>query len=365
MKIAIDLTPLYGRKWTGVELYAIDLYRALVKIGFDVIPIFHVENSLDKNKNAFIIKKCNRLILENLKLAKAIALIKADVTLFPIFPPPINCYGGVSKIVPVIHDLTFIKFSETQNRAAKWYYTPKTKLALNKSDAIITISETVRKELLEVTSIPVYNCGEDISHDFFDCKGLADNKYLKKWKLSPQKYMISVSTIEPRKNFKYLLQVIRPFLKKNNMKLVLVGRKGWGKDKELEILIKEMGDLLIFTEYVSHECLVSLYHYAYAFALLSIYEGFGRTPFEAVACGCKKIILSDIPIFKETFGDAAYYIPLNDVDGCKILLENISMIPEIEDDFSLPFNVLEQRLPSVLASINKKLESICTINEKT
>lgn len=179
MKIAIDLTPLYGRKWTGVELYAIDLYRALVKIGFDVIPIFHVENSLDKNKNAFIIKKCNRLILENLKLAKAIALIKADVTLFPIFPPPINCYGGLSKIVPVIHDLTFIKFSETQNRAAKWYYTPKTKLALNKSDAIITISETVRKELLEVTSIPVYNCGEDISHDFFDCKGLADNKYLK------------------------------------------------------------------------------------------------------------------------------------------------------------------------------------------
>lgn len=56
---------------------------------------------------------------------------------------------------------------------------------------------------------------------------------------------------------------------------------------------------------------------------------------------------------------------LNDVDGCKRLLENISMIPEIEDDFSLPFNVLEQRMPNVLASINKKLESICTINEKT
>ena len=204
---------------------------------------------------------------------------------------------------------------------------------------------------MEVTSIPVYNCGEDISHDFFDCKGLADNKYLKKWKLSPQKYMISVSTIEPRKNFKYLLQVIRPFLIKNNMKLVLVGRKGWGKDKELEMLIKDMGDLLIFTEYVSHECLVSLYHYAYAFALLSIYEGFGRTPFEAVACGCKKIILSDIPIFRETFGNAAYYIPLNDIDGCKQLLENISIVPDIDKDFPLPFNVLEQMLPKVLPII--------------
>lgn len=61
------------------------------------------------------------------------------------------------------------------------------------------------------------------------------------------------------------------------MKLVLVGRKGWGKDKELLCLINDMSDIIVFTEYVTHECLVSLYHYAHAFALLSIYEGFGRT----------------------------------------------------------------------------------------
>ena len=42
MKIAIDLTPLYGRKWTGVELYAIDLYHALLELNYEVIPIFHV-----------------------------------------------------------------------------------------------------------------------------------------------------------------------------------------------------------------------------------------------------------------------------------------------------------------------------------
>ena len=351
MKIAIDLTPLYKRKRTGVELYAIDLYKALMKIGVDVIPIFHAKNEIDDNQNAYIIPETKRLWLENVSLWKAIKDIGADIALFPIFPPPINSYKGRTKIVPIIHDLTFMKFRSTQNNAAKYYYNPKTLLALKKSDAIITISDTVRKELLEVTSLPVYNCGEDIAEEFNNCKGLADIKYLEKWNLSPYKYLISVSTIEPRKNFKYLLQVIRPFLIKNNMKLVLVGRKGWGKDKELEILIKDMGDLLIFTEYVSHECLVSLYHYAYAFALLSIYEGFGRTPFEAVACGCKKIILSDIPIFRETFGNAAYYIPLNDIDGCKQLLENISIVPDIDKDFPLPFNVLEQMLPKVLPII--------------
>ena len=51
MKIAIDLTPLHGRKWTGVELYAIDLYHALLELDYDVIPIFHVKNDLDDNPN--------------------------------------------------------------------------------------------------------------------------------------------------------------------------------------------------------------------------------------------------------------------------------------------------------------------------
>lgn len=51
MKIAIDLTPLYGCKRTGVEMYAIDLYRALLTSGHQIIPIFHVQNELDDNPN--------------------------------------------------------------------------------------------------------------------------------------------------------------------------------------------------------------------------------------------------------------------------------------------------------------------------
>ena len=53
-KIAIDLTPLFGRKRTGVEMYAIDLYRALLTTKHDIIPIFHVMNELDGNPNAVV-----------------------------------------------------------------------------------------------------------------------------------------------------------------------------------------------------------------------------------------------------------------------------------------------------------------------
>lgn len=351
MRVAIDLSPLYGRRHTGVECYAIDLYRALLGTAHQIIPIFHRENTIDDNDNAFIINKTPRFILENWKLSQAIKLIKADIVLFPIFPPPINIYGYHSKIIPVVHDWTYLKFRNTLNISAKYYLTPKINIALKKADAIITISETVKHEAANITVLPVYNCGENISNDYMDCESKVSLMHLKKWNLRKNGYIISVSTIEPRKNFKYLLKVIKPLLIERNMKLVLVGRKGWGKDAELQRVIKEMGNLLIFTEYVDHECLVSLYHYAYAFALLSIYEGFGRTPFEAVACGCQKIILSDIPIFRETFNNHALFLPLNDENSCISSLINDS-IPLVGQDLKIPFNVLENRVSSFLRDIN-------------
>lgn len=350
MKIAIDLTPLYGRKATGVELYAIDLYRSLLKTNHTIIPIFHVENTIDRNENSIIIKKTKRLILENYSLTKAVQKSHADIALFPIFPPPINIYNKGIKIVPILHDLAFLNFRNTLNTAAKYYLTPKINISLKKSDSIITISETIKNSASHITKLPIYNCGENIAIEYQDAFNKANISFLQKWNLSVNKYIISVSTIEPRKNFKYLLKVIEPFLKANKMRLVLVGRKGWGKDKELQKLINDMGNLLIFTEYVSSECLMSLYHYAYAFALLSIDEGFGRTPFESLACGCKKIILSDIPIFRETFENKAYFLPLNEIENCqKLLLEN--NIPNIDNNINIPFNVIEKRLPDVLLKI--------------
>ena len=104
-----------------------------------------------------------------------------------------------------------------------------------------------------------------------------------------------------------------------------------------------MKDYLIFTNYVSDEELISLYHYAYAFALLSLDEGFGRTPFEAVACGCKHIILSDIEIFHETFDNNATFLPLNNEEEArKILL--VDKNNEINNDFKIPFQVIEERI---------------------
>lgn len=351
MRVLIDLTPLYGRKATGVEMYAIDLYKALMKTANDIVPVFHVRNTVDGNSNAIIIPQKNRLVLENIYLTKVVKTSEADVAIFPIFPPPVNVYGGNTKIVPVLHDLAYLKFRNTLNTAAKYYLTPKMNRALKKADSIITISETVKQEASKITLLPIFNCGENISIEYKNALKKVNPALLKEWNLEPNKYVISVSTIEPRKNFKYLLTVVRPFLQQNNMKLVLVGRKGWGSDIELQQLIRDMGDLLIFTDYVKFESLVTLYNKAYSFFLLSIDEGFGRTPFEALACGCKRIVLSDIPIFRETFGNKATFLPLENIEECKRLLAENS-IAEVNGDIEIPYDVVEQKLPDVIYKLS-------------
>lgn len=343
-KIAIDLTPLFRRKRTGVEMYAIDLYRALKTTEHEIIPIFHVKNELDENPNAVIIPKSNRLLLENAILSKAIRKINPDVVLFPIFPPPVDLkWGFKGKVYPTCHDCAFLKYRDTLNFAAKYYLTPKTLWAMKWVDGIITISESEKRQFARYTNKPIYNLGENIAFGFKGASGKADVKLLEPWGLKKGSYYISVSTIEPRKNFKYLLKVIAPILKERNMKLVLVGRKGWGHDEELRKLIEELKDYLIFTEYVSEETLISLYHYAYAFALLSLDEGFGRTPFESVACGCKRIILSDIEIFHETFEGNATFLPLGNEESARQELKKAEYMM-VSDDFDIPFDVMEKRI---------------------
>lgn len=358
MRIAIDLTPLYGRKLTGVEMYAIDLYRSLQSTDYHIIPIFHCCNELDNNPNAFIISKRSRLWLENVSLSKAVRTINADVAIFPIFPPPVDLYYGCkTKIYQTIHDTVYFSYRDTQNIAAKYYYLPKQKYALKKMNGIITISETVKRKLGQYTDLPIYNLGENISAEYSNAMEKVDVSMLEKWGLKQDNYFISVSTIEPRKNFNYLLETIIPVLKEQNKKLVLVGRKGWGKNEHLQKLIEQAGDSLLFTDYVNIEELFSLYRYAYAFILLSKDEGFGRTPFEAVACGCKRIILSDIDIFHETFDGNALFVPLeNELEARRLIQQN--QIPNVSENFVIPFDVLSNRLkkvffPSIIHSQNK------------
>ncbi|GAB4040554.1 glycosyltransferase family 4 protein [Spirosoma jeollabukense] len=147
-----------------------------------------------------------------------------------------------------------------------------------------------------------------------------------KYGLGDSPYLLSLATFEPRKNIDHL---VRSFVRlatsgdiPADVKLVLVGTKGWKFDKIMAELTQNeaLRSRLVVTGFVPDAELAPLYSDALAFVYPSLYEGFGLPPLEAMQCGLP-IITSDIPAINEVVGDAAVRVPPTDSDAlCQAIL---------------------------------------------
>ncbi len=141
--------------------------------------------------------------------------------------------------------------------------------------------------------------------------------------LEPDKFWLSVCTLEPRKNLRRLLRAFREYLNRSETPhpLVLAGGEGW-MEEELETFIIELGlnDSVLITGYVSDEKLCWLYENCFAFIYPSLYEGFGLPVLEALGFGAA-VITSNTTSLPEVAGEAALYVdPLNVSDMAKAFL---------------------------------------------
>lgn len=230
---------------------------------------------------------------------------------------PIPKYIQNSKISKVItiYDLISIKYPEFfigNKDDVVW----KLIRDLTRDTNIITISEHSKVDLLEsdlglsdkqITVTPLA-----ASHFFYQIESRdLLVKELKQYNLSDGDYVLSVATLEPRKNLKSIIRAFLslPSLKTNpNLKLVLLGGKGWGEN--LEEISKEFPDSfqekVIFLGFVPDEKLSFIYSGAKFFVYLSFYEGFGLPPLEAMQCGLP-ILVSNVSSLPEVVGDAGLY----------------------------------------------------------
>ena len=128
----------------------------------------------------------------------------------------------------------------------------------------------------------------------------------------PEKYILSVSTLEPRKNFITLLQSFYHFKSLyTNMphKLVIVGKDAWGSDVLKSFIDRnpQLKSEIIFTGYLPEEELYFVYKNADLFVFIPIYEGFGIPPLEAMAFSIPTIV-SDISVLRETCSDGSLFV---------------------------------------------------------
>ncbi|OKH25539.1 glycosyl transferase family 1 [Hydrococcus rivularis NIES-593] len=246
--------------------------------------------------------------------------------------PPHNILGNIPRIL-TIHDLIPVKFPKLVTQKV-YYQFLKTLNSIDKNnDWIICNSEYTKNDFCEYTRM---------NSDRVFITPLATASYfhpvteseiikttLRRYQIPNTPYLLSLCTLEPRKNLSFLIRCFSQIIADNtnlDINLVLVGVAGW-KNSEIFKSAQENPRLksrIIFTGYIPDEDLSAIYSSATAFVYPSLYEGFGLPPLEAMQCGTP-VITSNTSSLPEVVGDAGITIdPKQEDELCDALLKVIN-----------------------------------------
>ena len=229
------------------------------------------------------------------------------------------------KTVFTLHDLIF-KFFPQHHLPRNWMYLQLAiPLFLRRADAVICVSECTRRDAQRIYHVPDHKLrviyeGVDARFrrvtDPAECRRVQDKLRL------PDRFVLALGTVEPRKNLATLFEAYRRYLDARSEggldsvdppAIVVAGRQGWLEaDSFRAVHEHRLTGLVQFLGYVDDEDLPALYSLAALFAMPSVYEGFGLPPLEAMACGTP-VVCSNASSLPEVTGDAALLAPPRDV----------------------------------------------------
>jgi glycosyltransferase involved in cell wall biosynthesis len=228
-----------------------------------------------------------------------------------------------SRSMTYIYDVAFMRYPETVKPKNQKYLERYSNKWIARTDKIITITNVVKQEIEKYLAVPhtkietVY-CGVDTS--VFYKRSQAEVTTAKElYDIPFKRYFLFVGNIEPRKNLLTLLDAYEklPSRIQKEYGLVLIGGDGWLNETfYARVLTLQQAGLQIkkIERYVATVDLPAIYSGATALIHPAIYEGFGITPLEAMACETP-VVVSDIPAVREITGDAAtYFDPLSSDD---------------------------------------------------
>ncbi|KKS68900.1 hypothetical protein A3A14_04560 [Candidatus Daviesbacteria bacterium RIFCSPLOWO2_01_FULL_43_38] len=247
-----------------------------------------------------------------LPLALFTARSKPDLLFSPTHYIP--RFSPVKRVV-TIFDLSYLHFPEMYKKDDLFKLTNWTKYSVSNAVHIVTISNSSKQDLMKYYSVkkekitvayPGYD--KNIFRPLKDRERILE--VIEKYGIHGR-YIIYIGTIQPRKN---LVRLIEAFQKLEGIKLVIVGktsgqgRQGWMFESTLKAP-KKFGveDRVIFTGFAPTEDLPYLLNGAEAFILPALYEGFGITAVEAMACGTPAIV-SNVSSMPEAVGSAGLLI---------------------------------------------------------
>lgn len=336
LKIAVNacslLTPM-----TGIGRYTYNLFSKIIESGecdvgflygvsWDkklIVPVPQYQKVSTAVKTIFPYARMIRRLVQGQVLKHKLTRDDYDLYHEPNFFP----LSFAGPVISTIHDLSVIKFPDfhTLDRVKMFEkYLLKT---IDRSEYLITDSEFVKQDIVDTFGVraeKIVTTLLGVEECFYPRSEEQVAPLLDAYKLKYKSYFLVVSTLEPRKNFKLVIDAYLR-LGKNIMEqypLVIVGMNGWEMsqfDKDLEKL-KRQGYLRL-PGYVPNEDLPILYSAAKLFLYPSFYEGFGLPPLEAMACGTP-VITSNVSSLPEVVGDAGFMVsPYDDVGLSEKIIE--------------------------------------------
>jgi alpha-1,3-rhamnosyl/mannosyltransferase len=237
--------------------------------------------------------------------------------------------------VITLYDLSFVRHPEWHPRDRVKYFERYCLKKLSKVDAIITISEFSKKEIINLLGIPSEKIYVTTLGVRQDC-----NPNVGGMERLPKEYILFLGNLEPRKNLIILLEAYRSLPKrlKERHPLVIAGASGWNTHELKNALhLSKRDETPILPGYIPQKYLPKLYGGASLFVYPSLYEGFGLPVIEAMACGVP-VIASKTSSLPEVVGDAGVLFDPHDSNE----LEEAMM--QVLDDGQLRIELSEKSL---------------------
>ncbi len=306
MRIGVDIRMLSGGVMSGVPEYAANLLAELTKhpATFKLFYSGQHKQELDfpwlerHNVELYDFSVSNRLLFLS---ARTIHYPRTDTMLggVDVFFSPHFYFAPVSRDVPVVltlHDLSFAyqhPFDFFPRKMKYWHALMAPRRQAERARHIITVSRSTKEDIIQKYHQPADKVSVIYSGVSPMFRPLAEDDPLlravrKKYHL-PEKFIFSLSTIEPRKN---ISQVVAAFTALKRQKefadygLVIAGQWGWNYQDIAEAISRSpFRKDIILPGFVYGEEKLALYNLSAVFVYPSFFEGFGFPPLEAMACG--------------------------------------------------------------------------------
>ncbi|MBI2953593.1 MAG: glycosyltransferase family 4 protein [Chloroflexi bacterium] len=249
-----------------------------------------------------------RILWEQLLLPVELASSDIDILHSMGYVQPVAC---LRRSIVTVHDLSFVLFPEMFNRLNRLYLTMLTRLSVRRANRVIAVSENTKRDLTRLFGVASEKI-DVVYHGVEERFCPATGAELAAFRLDrnlPERYILFIGTLEPRKNVHTLIKAFAKVRKAGlPHKLVIGGAKGW-LWSEIFSMVSEMGleREVIFPGYISLENEPLWYNGADLFVYPSLYEGFGFPLLEAMACGTP-VVTSNSSSLPEVVGEAGLLV---------------------------------------------------------